>query len=89
MTESHGLDADAGLERIRRLEERLALEPGDSTAGTPSRWSARDSSAAVRTYAAAGLAAQPDGPSRVTSESATAFGCGEPARNTSKDSTFA
>jgi hypothetical protein len=25
-------DADAGLERIRRLEQRLALEPGDSTA---------------------------------------------------------
>jgi len=25
-------DADAGLERIKRLEERLALEPGDSTA---------------------------------------------------------
>ena len=31
MTESQALDADAGLERIRRLEERLALEPGDST----------------------------------------------------------
>jgi hypothetical protein len=25
-------DADAGLERIKRLEKRLALEPGDSTA---------------------------------------------------------
>ena len=32
LTESQALDADAGLERIRRLEERLALEPGDSTA---------------------------------------------------------
>jgi hypothetical protein len=25
-------DADAGLERIKRLEQLLALEPGDSTA---------------------------------------------------------
>ena len=32
VTQSPRADADAGLERIRRLEERLALEPGDSTA---------------------------------------------------------
>jgi hypothetical protein len=31
-TESPPPDADAGLERIKRLEELLALEPGDSTA---------------------------------------------------------
>ena len=32
LTESPAPDADAGLERIQRLEERLALEPGDATA---------------------------------------------------------
>ena len=31
-TELPAPDSDAGLERIKRLEERLALEPGDSTA---------------------------------------------------------
>jgi hypothetical protein len=32
VTESPAPDADAGLERIKRLEERLALEPDDSAA---------------------------------------------------------
>jgi hypothetical protein len=32
VTPSPPPDADAGLERIKRLEKRLALEPGDTTA---------------------------------------------------------